>query len=190
MKRRTQPSVRSRTLAFLPVSVLPAVYVYVCVSWMSCCTLQPEEEWQADLEHLESLIDSRTKLIVVTNPSNPCGSVYPQHHIRAITDIAARHHLPVIADEIYMGLQYGEEKFHAVHLANREVPVILCGGIGKRYMIPGWRLGWLVVFDRHNYLKSSVSHAALPHYLQHWCASHHTHTSPCTPSPPCTAGCG
>ena len=138
--------------------------VNVCVLDGVCCycPLQPEEGWQADLQHMESLIDSRTKLILITNPSNPCGSVYTQDHIRAITDIAVRHRLPVIADEIYMGVEYGGRPFHAVHVTNREVPVVLCGGLGKRYMVPGWRVGWLVVFDRHNYFKSSVSYAAPP----------------------------
>lgn len=57
--------------------------------------------WQADLEHMERLIDGRTKCILVNNPSNPCGSVYPREHLAAILAIAERHLLPVIADEIY-----------------------------------------------------------------------------------------
>ena len=45
---------------------------------------QPEKEWEADLEHMESLIDDNTKCIVVNNPSNPCGSVYSKEHLKAI----------------------------------------------------------------------------------------------------------
>ena len=139
---------------------------------------------------MESLIDSRTKLIVITNPSNPCGSVYPRDHIKAMTDIAARHHLPVIADEIYMGVQYGGKSFHAAHRTNGEVPVMLCGGIAKRYMVPGWRVGWLVLFDRHNYFKSSVSFAApLPPLLA--VVAHGTRHAPHQyVLYPCTAGGG
>ena len=46
--------------------------------------LQPEREWEADLTHMESLIDDRTRFIVVNNPSNPCGSVYSKEHLQGI----------------------------------------------------------------------------------------------------------
>ena len=171
-------------LAPLPCTFVHVVCGCVCDGICCCCALQPEEGWQADLQHMESLIDSRTKLIVINNPSNPCGSVYSQDHIKAMTDIAVRHRLPVLADEIYMGVQYGETPFHAVHVTNGEVPVIVCGGIGKRYMVPGWRVGWLVVFDRHNYFMSSVSYTAPPSLPAVVLALSQTHTSPmCPPLP-------
>ena len=46
--------------------------------------LQPDREWEADLDHMESLIDERTRFIVVNNPSNPCGSVYSKEHLQDI----------------------------------------------------------------------------------------------------------
>ena len=46
--------------------------------------MQPEKEWEADIEHMKSLIDERTKCIVVNNPSNPCGSVYSKEHLYEI----------------------------------------------------------------------------------------------------------
>ena len=54
-----------------------------------------------DLSHLESLIDHETAAIVVNNPSNPCGSVYKKSHLQDILSIAARHKIPILADEIY-----------------------------------------------------------------------------------------
>ena len=62
---------------------------------------QPERLWEVDLDHMESLIDDNTAAIIVNNPSNPCGSVYTRDHIRDILDIANRHKVPIIADEIY-----------------------------------------------------------------------------------------
>ena len=62
---------------------------------------QPEKSWQADLEQLESLIDGNTAALVVNNPSNPCGSVYPKQHLKDILNIASRNKVPIIADEIY-----------------------------------------------------------------------------------------
>lgn len=91
--------------------------------------LQPEKSWEVDLQHLESLIDERTSCLIVTNPSNPCGSVFTKEHIQKIlkglppscfllllwsphTDlthagitcvfsVASRHCVPILADEIY-----------------------------------------------------------------------------------------
>jgi tyrosine aminotransferase len=50
---------------------------------------------------LESLVDDTTVAIVINNPSNPCGSVFPKSHLRAIADIAVKYKIPIIADEIY-----------------------------------------------------------------------------------------
>lgn len=59
-----------------------------------------EKNWEIDLQHLESLIDDRTAAIVITNPSNPCSSVFSKEHLIKILQIAERHRLPIIADEV------------------------------------------------------------------------------------------
>lgn len=53
-------------------------------STVNIIDLQPEKSWEADLKHLESLIDERTSCLIVTNPSNPCGSVFTKEHIQKI----------------------------------------------------------------------------------------------------------
>ena len=53
---------------------------------------QPDKGWEVDLDHLESLIDEKTKAIIVTNPSNPCGSVYSKEHLEAILESEHYHH--------------------------------------------------------------------------------------------------
>ncbi|TNN42474.1 Tyrosine aminotransferase [Liparis tanakae] len=62
---------------------------------------KPERSWEADLQHLESLIDERTSCLIVTNPSNPCGSVFSEEHLQKILQVASRHCVPILADEIY-----------------------------------------------------------------------------------------
>lgn len=62
--------------------------------------LIPEKNWEVDLKQLESLIDDRTTAILITNPSNPCSSVFSKDHLLRILDIAERHRLPIIADEV------------------------------------------------------------------------------------------
>lgn len=107
----------------------------------------PELNWEADLHHLESQIDHNTACIIVNNPSNPCGSVYSENHLRNILEIAYRRRIPVIADEIYERLVFPGEKFVSMAALNSNVPILVCGGLAKRFLVPGWRLGWIVVHD-------------------------------------------
>ena len=89
--------------------------------------LKPEESWNCDLEAMDSLIDSRTKAIVISNPSNPCGSNFTAEHLAAIAAVARKHGLPIIADEIYAGLVFTGE-FAPQHVHSGDVPVISVGG--------------------------------------------------------------
>jgi len=62
--------------------------------------LLPDQQWRADLVQLESLIDENTAALLVNNPSNPCGSVFDENHLRQLIAICERHYLPIIADEV------------------------------------------------------------------------------------------
>lgn len=118
--------------------------------------LLPEKCWEADLEHLEAQIDERTRAILVNNPSNPCGSVYSADHLKAIIDIAEKHRLPIIADEIYGNLVFpslSPSPFIPMASLSDNVPIIAAGGIAKEFLVPGWRVGWLAVHDRHGALE-------------------------------------
>lgn len=109
--------------------------------------LLPENNWEADLSHLESQIDKNTACIVINNPSNPCGSVYREEHLRDLLEIAYRRRLPVIADEIYERLVFKGEKFVSMSTLNSGVPILACGGLAKRFLVPGWRVGWISIHD-------------------------------------------
>lgn len=88
---------------------------------------QPESDWEIDVETLDSLVDSRTKAILINNPSNPCGSSFSPKHIMSVVAVAKKHNLPIIADEIYSGLVFDGE-FCPFHLLRDTVPVITLGG--------------------------------------------------------------
>lgn len=121
--------------------------------------LLPEKEWQVDLVDLESKIDDRTAAIVINNPSNPCGSVWPEEHLQEILAIARRKRVPIIADEIYEQLVFGngsERCWTSLLSIANDVPILMCGGLAKRFLVPGWRLGWLVVHDPPGAFKASV----------------------------------
>ncbi|XP_025114868.1 tyrosine aminotransferase-like isoform X2 [Pomacea canaliculata] len=109
--------------------------------------LLPEKSWEVDLQHLVELIDYNTTAIIVNNPSNPCGSVYSKEHLLAIIDIAARYKVPIIADEIYEHFVFEGYQYHSLASLSQEVPILSCGGLTKRFLVPGWRLGWIVIYD-------------------------------------------
>jgi len=154
--------------------------------------LLPEKSWEIDLTHLDSLVDSKTRAIVVCNPSNPCGSVYTAAHLTQILALAHRHRLPIIADEIYEHFVFAGQTYHSMASLSDDVPILACGGLTKRYLVPGWRLGWIVINDRHGAFAqvrsgltklsqklwgpNSLVQAALPAILRETTADFYTHT--------------
>jgi tyrosine aminotransferase len=111
--------------------------------------LLPDLGWEVDLEHLEAQIDDSTIAIVVNNPSNPCGSVFSESHLRSILEVAAQHCVPIIVDEIYDHFVFPGHAFLPMASLTTTVPVLSCGGLSKRYLVPGWRLGWIAIHDRN-----------------------------------------
>jgi len=119
--------------------------------------LQPEKDWQVDLEHMESMVDDNTVAILINNPSNPCGSVFDEDHLKDILAIAEKYCLPIIADEIYEHFVFnGSDKLYTpLAKLSSNVPILSCGGLTKRYLVPGWRLGWITIHDRNDIFKTS-----------------------------------
>jgi tyrosine/nicotianamine family aminotransferase len=111
-----------------------------------------DKGWAPDLADLESKISSRTRLIVMVNPNNPCGSVYSKPEISKIIDLAATHNIPVAADEIYDRIVY-DGKFTSAASIAKDVPIIGLNGFSKTYLMTGWRLGYLFVQDPNGKLK-------------------------------------
>ncbi|XP_014249751.1 tyrosine aminotransferase [Cimex lectularius] len=118
--------------------------------------LIPEKGWEADLYHMESQIDSNTVAIIINNPSNPCGSVFSKKHLWDIVQVASRNYLPIIADEIYEHLVFKGEKFIPIASLSDDVPILSCSGLTKRFLIPGWRMGWIIIHDRNNVLGREI----------------------------------
>ena len=110
--------------------------------------LIPAKSWEIDLVHLESQIDSKTACILINNPSNPCGSNYSKDHLMKFLEIAQKHNLPVIADEIYAEMVFSGQKFIPLASLTTEVPILSCSGLAKRFLVPGWRIGWICIFDQ------------------------------------------
>ncbi|WP_280362170.1 pyridoxal phosphate-dependent aminotransferase [Nocardia wallacei] len=102
-------------------------------------------DWYPDIADIEAKITDRTRAIVVINPNNPTGAVYPAEVLRQVLEVARRHHLVVFSDEIYDKILYDDlEHVSTAALA----PDLLCltfSGLSKAYRCAGFRSGWLVV---------------------------------------------
>jgi tyrosine/nicotianamine family aminotransferase len=102
--------------------------------------------WTPDLSDFERKITSRTRLIVVINPNNPCGSVYSRSELMRMIQLAASHRIPMLADEIYDRITY-DGSFSSMASLAKDVPLIGLNGFSKAYLMTGWRLGYLYVQD-------------------------------------------
>ena len=122
--------------------------------WTACVNLaggkavhylcDEESDWMPDLADMEAKITDRTKAIVVINPNNPTGALYPKEVLEQIVEIARRHGLMIMADEIYDRLVMdGAQHISIASLA----PDLLCvtfNGLSKSHMVCGFRVGWMV----------------------------------------------
>ena len=104
----------------------------------------PNREWLPDLDHLRSLITPNTRVMVVIDPNNPTGAVYPASVRRALLEIADQHDLTILADEVYSDLGF-DGPLPLLATLDLEAPIISFSSLSKAYLAPGWRAGWLVV---------------------------------------------
>ena len=105
---------------------------------------RPENGFMPDIEDMERLVSERTRAIVVINPNNPSGAVYSRETLDAIVDLAERHGLVVLADEIYDQMVYdGAEFIPMATLVNNTV-CLTYSGLSKIYRACGYRVGWCV----------------------------------------------
>ena len=102
-------------------------------------------DWNPDVEHVESLVTPRTRALVIINPNNPTGAVYSRETLEQLLDVARRHNLLVLADEIYDQILFDGAIHHHVAALAPDLPILTLGGMSKNYRLAGFRSGWLVV---------------------------------------------
>ncbi|XP_059301322.1 nicotianamine aminotransferase 1-like [Lycium ferocissimum] len=129
--------------------------------------LLPEKGWEVDLESLQALVDDNTIAIVIINPGNPCGNVFTSEHLQEIAETAKKLGILVIADEVYSHLCFGSKPFVPMGVFGSITPILTLGSISKRWIIPGWRLGWIAMVDPSGLLKKSGIAECLQSYLEY-----------------------
>ena len=105
------------------------------------------EGWQPDLEHLESQVSGKTRALVIINPNNPTGAVYSPRTLEAMLDVARRHDLLVLTDEIYDQILFDGAAHVSTASLAPDIPALTLGGMSKNYRLAGFRAGWLAVSD-------------------------------------------
>ena len=101
------------------------------------------------VEEFEKAITDRTKAILVCNPGNPCGTLYSKENMLALGDIARKHDLFLISDEVYREFCYtGEPHFSALHIPDLDQNIILVDSVSKRYNLCGARIGCIVSHNK------------------------------------------
>jgi alanine-synthesizing transaminase len=107
--------------------------------------------WLPDIADIKSKISANTRAIVVINPNNPTGALYPDDLLREIIQIAREHQLIIYADEIYDKVLYDGNTHTSIASLAEDVLVITFNGLSKNYRAAGFRAGWLIISgEKHN----------------------------------------
>ena len=104
-----------------------------------------QAEWYPDLTDIEARVTDRTRAIVVINPNNPTGAVYPREVLEGIVEIARRHKLVVYADEIYDKILYDDAEHVPLATLAPDLFCVTFNGLSKSYRVAGFRSGWMVL---------------------------------------------
>ena len=103
------------------------------------------KDWMPDLADMRKKINKHTKAIVIINPNNPTGALYPDSVLKEIIQIAREHHLIIYADEVYDKVLYDDVQHTSIASLAEDVLFITFNGLSKNYRSCGYRAGWLVV---------------------------------------------
>lgn len=134
--------------------------------WTACVTLaggtavhyvcDEQADWYPDMDDIRKKITPNTKAIVIINPNNPTGALYPREVLQEIVDVAREHQLIIFSDEIYDRLVMdGEEHISIASMA----PDLFCvtfSGLSKSHMIAGYRIGWMVLSGNKRMAKDYI----------------------------------
>ncbi|MEX8498642.1 MAG: pyridoxal phosphate-dependent aminotransferase [Leptothrix ochracea] len=115
-----------------------------------------QSEWMPDIADIRAKITPRTKAIVVINPNNPTGALYPESLLQEIVDVARQHQLIVFADEIYDKTLYDGNTHTSIASLADDVLFVTFNGLSKNYRSCGYRAGWMVVSGEKRHARDYI----------------------------------
>ena len=134
--------------------------------WTACATLaggkavhyicDEQSEWYPDIEDIKSKITDRTKAIVIINPNNPTGAVYPKEVLEQIAQVAREHELIIFSDEIYDRLVMDGYEHTSIASLAPDVFCVTFSGLSKSHMIAGFRIGWMILSGAKDMAKGYI----------------------------------
>lgn len=157
------------------VSIVPTYQQHYSIPEAIGCNvklyfLEEKNNWLPDLEKLEQILTSKTKLLCINSPNNPTGSVIPDNMLDEIVKIAQRKNVWILSDEVYRGLNlYGNP--YSKSIADIYEKGISVGSMSKTYSLPGLRVGWiagrldLINEINHQRQYNTISVSALDDYF-------------------------
>lgn len=123
--------------------------------WTACVTLaggkavhyicDEQAEWYPDIDDIRKKVTARTKAIVLINPNNPTGALYPKEVLEEIVNVAREHQLMIFSDEIYDRLVMDEEEHISIASLAPDLFCVTYSGLSKSHMIAGFRIGWMIL---------------------------------------------
>ncbi len=115
-----------------------------------------DNHWYPSIEDMHSKITDRTKAIVVINPNNPTGAVYPEALLKQIVELAREHKLMLLADEIYDKILYDGVRHTPLAALSKDVVTLTYNGLSKSYRAAGYRSGWMMISGPKHYAEDFI----------------------------------
>ena len=134
--------------------------------WTACVTLaggnavhyicDEEAEWNPDIDDIKKKITNRTKAIVIINPNNPTGALYPKDVLQQIVNVARENNLIIFSDEIYDRLIFNDEEHTSIAALAPDLFCVTFSGLSKSHMVAGYRVGWMVLSGNKRIAKDYI----------------------------------
>lgn len=134
--------------------------------WTACATLaggnvvhylcDEQAEWYPDIDDIKKKITPRTKAIVIINPNNPTGALYPREVLQEIVEVAREHQLIIFSDEIYDRLVMDGEEHVSIASLGPDLFCVTFSGLSKSHMIAGFRIGWMILSGNKEIAKDYI----------------------------------
>ena len=134
--------------------------------WTACVTLaggkavhyicDEQSEWNPDIEDMKRKVSPRTKAIVIINPNNPTGALYPKDILKQIVEIARENQLMIFSDEIYDRLVMDDEEHVSIASLAPDLFCVTYSGLSKSHMIAGFRIGWMILSGNKRVAKDYI----------------------------------